>query len=663
MTHSSTPLRTVLTLVAATCFAACSDSPSTNPGQRFVAGISSVSEQARPLAAGTVNAAAASARSITNDQVFAWAQLTYPDLFPGTPFTFSGVPYQGKTFAGQGFGNGNYLAVANGEAWGLGPFTGQVLQNFGAVQGYADLVCAQLDCGRSGPTNTCTQPQGEALLAGNRVVATYVRTTSGPAASTSEYTITSVVDGPTTFAGQPAVLVTSTTDRGAGTAPSQTLTYLQAGDSGLVRTLGTDSALSGSGPTTRVVYAPPLSNSEFTLQVGQKLTKTASMSTSQLNPALPGTAGTRSTTYTFEARETISVQGRSYDTCRYREAAVGGASVGSTWYIVGSGLPARIDTHDAASGVDQRSELKSATINSAPVAPGQATMDVASAERMVTDFSYVLPICSPTGLVAASTHPASALLHKAFELRQLSRVTAAAAPRERALAYTSTKPVDDLGECGGRLTYPSYNHVNGVTTATMRWENYCSKDTDTGGTQVMNGSWSFVETATPGASGPIRTRYEASSTSGIAVLSKDASGKTIGSQLITVIGYISTPGVPGGDATEARPDRMQIAEYRVRNDLSGKTYRQTGYSVSSFTNASGGDVVSMSGRGYRSTGYYDITTAKPLVTDSHGNTLSGTFLSTGVNGEAVVINMVPGETLQATLSVGGKSVGNAPACK
>ena len=108
---------------------------------------------------------------------------------------------------------------------------------------------------------------------------------------------------------------------------------------------------------------------------------------------------------------------------------------------------------------------------------------------------------------------------------------------------------------------------------------------------------------------------------------------------------------------------MQIGEWRVRNDFTGKTYRQTGYTMTTFTTASGGEQVTLSGRGYRSTGYYDITTSKPLVTDADGNTLSGSFLSSGANGEAVVIDLVPGETLQATMSIGGKSVGNAPACK
>jgi hypothetical protein len=634
---------------------ACGDDPSRGTGEKFVAGIRAVDTRARPLAAGTA-AAAATSTTITNDQVFAWAQLTYPDLFPGLPGTFSGVAYQGKTFSGQAFANGNYLAVANGEAWGLGPFTNQVLTNYGKVQNYADLVCALIDCGRSGPANICAQPQNEALLAGSRQVTTYVRNTLLPVASTSEFTNTLVVDGATSFQGQPAVSQTSTT--GAGSVK----TYVQAGDGGLTRTLGIDTTNAASGPTTRVVFEPALQNSEFTLAPGQRLTKTASMSTSQVSPPLPAVAGTRSTTYTYEARETISVQGRSFDTCRYREATVGGTAATTTWYIVGSGIPARIEVRDG-NALQQRTELKSGTVNGAPLSPGQATLDMASAQRMVTDYSYILPICTPGGAPKAYEPSAASYLRKAQALWQAARAAQAAQPRTRALAYGATKPADQLGECGGRQTYPSYSQVIGVTTATLRWDNYCSQDSDTGGTSILNGSWSFVETTAPGSSGPVRSRYEASSPGGISMINKDASGKTIGSQLISVLGYVSTPGVPGGKATEARPDRLQAAEVQIRNDLTGKVYRQTGYTITSFTNASGGEQTTMSGRGYRSTGYYDLSTTKPIVTDHDGNYVSGTLVSTGVGGEAVVITLVPGKEMQGTMTVNGTPVTTAPGCK
>ncbi|MBI5256738.1 MAG: hypothetical protein HY855_09575 [Burkholderiales bacterium] len=659
------PLHPVLTLIAAVCLTACGGDQTRSAGEKFVASIASVNAQARPLAAGT-GPAAATTKTITNDQLFAWAQFSYPELLPGTPATFSGVVYQGKSFSGQGWPNGNYLAVANGEVWGLGSFTNQALQSFGPMQNYADLVCSEIDCGRSGPANTCTQPPGEALMTGSRQVTTYQRSSFAPV-GTSEFTNTLVVDGATTFQGQQVVMLTSTTTL-AGAATTTVKSYLQAGDGGLLRTLGTDSSTSASGATTRVVYSPTLQNSEFTLQPGQRVTKTASMSTSQLNPTLAASASTRSTTYTYEARETITVQGRSYDTCRYREAVLGSNTVATTWYIVGSGIPARVETRDGST-LQQRLELKSGTINDAPLSPGQATLDAASAERMVTEYAYVLPICTPGGTAKANgpDTSAAAYLRKARELHTLAQMAAAnsatAPQRKRALAYTATKPADQLGECGGRQTYPSYSHVSGVTTATLRWENYCSKDSDTGETTTLNGSWSFVETATPTASGPIRTKYEASSANGISLLNKDASGKTIGSQLISVLGYVSTPGVPGGDATEARPDRMQAAEVRIRNDVTGKTYRQTGYTITSFTTASGGEQMTMSGRGYRSTGYYDLSTSKPIVTDDDGNYLSGTLVSTGANGEAVVITVQPGSEMQGTMTVNGKPVTTAPACK
>lgn len=661
--NKPTPLLLKLTVVAVAALAACSDDPaSRNTGQKFLASIDSVEPRARPLAVG-VAVTAAPDRTVTIDQLLAWAQLTYPDLFPGTPATFSNLPYQGKLYTGQGYTNGNYLAVANGEAWGLGPFTNQQLQNFGAMQGYADLVCSQVDCGRSGPMNTCTSPQSEVLLAGTKWVESYVRTGLRPAAAAADSTVDRVVEGPTTFLGQAVVAITSTTKSASGADLGSVRTYVQATEGGLIRTLAVETSDTVGGPVTRVVFDPPVQNSEFTIPMGQRLTKTESTTSTLLGSAALPVTGTRSTTYTFEARETINVQGRSYDTCRYREAAVGGGSVTTNWYIVGSGIPARTEVRDASAVLVQTTELKSGTVNAAPLSPGQASLDVASAERMVADYSYLLPICTPGGTAKPSASNTATVLRKAQAYRQLARLAAAGESRRYALAFSATKPADQLGECGGRLTYPSYSHVSGVTTATLRYDNYCTKDSDTGGTQIMNGSWSFVDSATPTPTGPVSTRYEASSANGISIIDKDAKGTTTGSQVFTVLGYVNTPGVPGGDATEAKPDRLQVAEWQIRNDLTAKTYRQTGYSVSSFYTRDGGEQVSISGRGYRSTGYYDLSTSKPLITDKDGNYVSGALLSTGANGDAAVFTVLPGEELQGTMTVGGKALTTAPACK
>lgn len=72
----------------------------------------------------------------------------------------------------------------------------------------------------------------------------------------------------------------------------------------------------------------------------------------------------------------------------------------------------------------------------------------------------------------------------------------------------------------------------------------------------------------------------------------------------------------------------------------------------------------MSGRGYRSNGdYFDVSTTTPMVSDSHGNTVSGAFAFTGANGSTAVATFVPGKVSQATMTVNGTSVTGLPACK
>lgn len=664
MTQPPTP-RLALALVAAAALAACGGEPSAGAGQRFIAGIASVAPGVRPLAPGAAPATATTT-VVGNDQVFAWAQLTYPDLFPGVPAAFDGVAYAGKVFSGRAYANGNYLAIANGEAYGLGPFTNQQLTNFGAVQGYAGLVCSLVDCGRSGALNACAPSTGETLRTETRLVTTHVATSLRPAGSPREITTESVVDGPASFAGQTAVRVTATQRDafGASVGDGTLRSYLQAVDGGLIRTLGTETVLAAGGQTQRVSFDPALANSEFTLQPGASLTKVQTTSTSTVGAAAAPVTARRAVTYTFEARERIEVQGRSYETCRYREVALGTtAPVKITWAIVGSGLTARSETRDATGAVIERAELKTGTINGAPIAPGPATLDAAAAERLVGDYAYVLPICSRSGNAKAARSGLADAARRVLDLRKAARILAASQPRRHPLAYSATKPADQLGECGGRLSYPSYVHNNGVTTGTMRWEGYCSTDSDTGGTKLVDGSWSFVETATPSANGAVVTRYEGGSPGGISVVDKDAAGRTVGSQLLTVVGYVSTPGVPGGDATAAHPDRLEAAEWQVRNTLTGKVYRQTGYAISSFMTADGGEQTTISGRGYRSTGYYDLRTTTPLLTDGDGNYLSGVLTSTGADNSVVVMTVVPGGNLQATMTVGGQPVTAAPACQ
>jgi hypothetical protein len=303
-----------------------------------------------------------------------------------------------------------------------------------------------------------------------------------------------------------------------------------------------------------------------------------------------------------------------------------------------------------------------------------ATLDAASVATGIKEFAAFIPVCSRTAKSSTTVSIAPALVTRTQMLSSESGAGAAAliqgaiAASQNRMSLTaalgSTKPADQLGSCGGRMTYPAYSHLSGTTTATRSYESYCSLDSSTGQKSILNGSMSFVDTGTPSANGPITTKMEASSPAGISYVVQDAAGKTVNSQLFAFTNFVSVVGVPGGTPTAARPDTMSIAEVKITNQLTGKTYRETGFNVSSFTTASGGEQVSISGRGYRSNGdYFDVATTVPQTTDADGNTLAGTVSFTGANGSVAVATFVPGATSQATVTVNGTAVTDAPACK
>ena len=651
--------------VAALVGAACSDQAPPTPAQQFAAAIAHQQPVARTLGVRTATAASAAVPVVSDDQLHAWSQLTFPDWFPPAPQSFAGVAYEGKVFAGRAYANGNYVATADGEVYGLGPFTNGQLTRFGAVQAFAADVCQAIDCARAAAPTSCAMSPGESLRVGNLTSTRYLVTPLQPAGSPYEVVIDQQVDGPARFLDTDAVRVVTTRRDAAGAVVAGGIVhaYQVADASGATWLLGTETVDAAGVAGQRVAFAPVLSNSEFALVAGQALTKVQTATTTTL-PGSSARPELRATTFTFEANETLDVQGRRYDTCRYREAPLGGGPVTVSWLIQGSGIAARSEVRQPDGTVVQRQDLLSGAVNGLALAPGPATLDAASADRMVADFGYVMPICSSGGAAKAAGTTLATKVQRLLASRQVQRAVAlAGAPDRRALAYTSTRPADQLGDCGGRITYPSYQHVNGVTTATMRMDSYCSKDSDTGGTQVTDGSWSFVETAKPGETRPIRVRYEASSPAGLTIVDRDARGTIIGSQRMVVIGYVSSVGVPGGDPTPEKPDRIQVAEWQVHNALTGKVYRQTAYSVTTSMTPAGGEQTTLSGRGYRSTGFYDLTTTSPIITNADGDVLSGTLVSSGAGGQTVVMNLVPGSDFQATMTVDGKPVTTAPACQ
>lgn len=291
-----------------------------------------------------------------------------------------------------------------------------------------------------------------------------------------------------------------------------------------------------------------------------------------------------------------------------------------------------------------------------------ATIDNASVTKAATDFAGFMPLCQGTaspsslrGRTSPAMARALALLAKHQQLR------AGAAPTMKALAYTSTVPAPVNGTCGGRMSYPTYSHTNGVTTAVLEFSNFCmgsaGQEQD-----IINGNLSFVNTATPTPTGPITSKWEGSTT-GLTSVAKNAAGTTLSSQTVSFDKLAYTVGVPGGVPTSAQPDTVSAAELTLKNNLTGKTYRQTNYAMTMFATPTGGEQMSLSGRGYRSDGsYFDISTTTPLVMDANGAYVGGALTFSGAGGNTAVATLVPGNTLQATLTVNGTPLAGLPAC-
>lgn len=298
----------------------------------------------------------------------------------------------------------------------------------------------------------------------------------------------------------------------------------------------------------------------------------------------------------------------------------------------------------------------------------QTSINSSSARAAAADATAFVPICSNTGATATG-QPGARLLVTALDLlQQRHQARLAARPvtgGKRALALSGTQPPDVLGTCigrGGRYGYSSYSHSSGVTTATLTFSNYCTVDSATGQEEVLNGSMTFVNTATPTDSGPISTKFTGDST-GITALVRTPAGSTVSSETLAFSGLVYDVGVPGGSPTAASPDRMVVAEVSQTNAVTGKLRRQTNFAMSSFDTPSGGSQMTYTTRGYRSNGeYFDLSTTTPVTTDAEGDYTGGAFTFTGSAGSSAVLTLVPGATLQATLTVNGTLDSTLPAC-
>lgn len=331
--------------------------------------------------------------AITADQLFDWAENEYAGLFPKGAQTFQ-LEAGGKTFTLRAYPDETYLGVADGIVYALGAFTNREIKSFGNVSDYACQVapsaCNPNPPPTSGMLNECIDHAAATLPTGFRVKLVYEL--SGFA--TGETTTESVVNGPSQFEGQSAVLVTSTTNSSVSTTvggmthtsntASTTKSYEVPSTSGTPwKTLGDVTDVVTSTPATVVggivvvppssttfssksVFTPPEEPLEFTLQVGKSLTQSSTVITTVTAPTpLPSATSTTTTTYTFVARESVSVFGKTYDTCRYSITEPGDSGINTTWFLAGKGVPIKMFASNG--GQSTTLQLKSGTYNGAPL--------------------------------------------------------------------------------------------------------------------------------------------------------------------------------------------------------------------------------------------------------------------------------------------------------
>lgn len=326
--------------------------------------------------------------SVGAKELFDWAAWKYPDLLGGSYIDFPApIPYEGKLFTVRYVpGKSAYMGLDNqNQVYVLAPFTGNALQGFGPLSTFSPLIQADSCsvypglCGGStsppGPLNGCVMPAAQALAIGNRLVVRYE--TTGDTVATAD--LQTVVEAADTFEGQPAVRSLTTLTQVAtvgGTQQSLSSTsrsYDQVASGGFVASLGDEgeTTIGGSFRTTsRTVFSPPTLNSEHGLALGQSFTKrvqgTSTSTTSGL-PSTPPTVFDTSQQFTYEARETIVVRGRSYDTCRYREVSpVVPGAYNLNWLIFGKGISVRAQAYEGST-MSSQTELVSGTFNGAPL--------------------------------------------------------------------------------------------------------------------------------------------------------------------------------------------------------------------------------------------------------------------------------------------------------
>ena len=113
---------------------------------------------------------------------------------------------------------------------------------------------------------------------------------------------------------------------------------------------------------TNATFRPPLEDARYTLAVGESVTSSATQFSEIDNAGLIRT-GDVSFSYTYLGRETVTVEGRDFNTCHFEVDTTGGNRnfVRSEWIEVGTGAPIKSEDDSTLT------ELISGTINGSPI--------------------------------------------------------------------------------------------------------------------------------------------------------------------------------------------------------------------------------------------------------------------------------------------------------
>lgn len=225
------------------------------------------------------------------------------------------------------------------------------------------------------------------------------------------------------------------------------------------------------------------------------------------------------------------------------------------------------------------------------------------------------------------------------------------------------QPKNQIGDCGGSMSYPTYSHLSGTTTVTVKYDNYCTVDSITGNKKTMNGTINAVDAGTPGTSGPVTNKVTANTPS-ITVEEKTSAGALVSSTTIAMSGfeYIPKPGTSANISDPLGTTKVTALEVKTIDGTKKETQLKL-VGLNAITDKSGTDsTLAISGTACRGTsGCSDFTTATtPFVLGSGKNLKSGQITFTGANKSTNTLTAVPGSIGQKfSVSVNGKTLDGA----